>query len=291
MRIAFIGLGQMGAPMAQNLVSAGHDVIGYDLATPATPPCTLAERLEDVIIGAEMILTMLPHGAAITEVSEALLPHIAKGTIWCDCSTIDIASARALHEATAAKGIPCLDAPVSGGISGAEAGTLTFMIGGSDAAVSAARPVLEVMGGKLVHCGEAGAGQAAKLCNNMILGITMIGTCEAFILADQLGLSRQALYDVVSTSSGQSWSLTTYCPAPDIGPNSPADRDYQSGFSAALMAKDLTLAMQAADETETPAALGALAHKLYQEFASDEAMAGKDFSAMLPHLQSLIRDR
>jgi 3-hydroxyisobutyrate dehydrogenase len=209
--------------------------------------------------------------------------------VLLDCSTVDVASARAVAEDAAAAGGLSLDAPVSGGVGGAEAGTLTFMVGGPDAAFAKAGPLFEVMGQKAVHCGPAGNGQAAKICNNMILGITMIGTCEAFALADKLGLDRQAMFDVVSTSSGQSWSMTTYCPAPGVGPKSPADNGYQPGFAADLMLKDLRLSQQAAEAADADTPLGRAATALYATFVEQEDGAGRDFSAMLPRFETRRR--
>jgi 3-hydroxyisobutyrate dehydrogenase len=211
------------------------------------------------------------------------------GALFLDCSTVDVDSARAAHDMAKDAGLLSVDAPVSGGVGGAEAGTLTFMAGGSQDSFAKARPLFDVMGAKAVHCGEGGAGQSAKICNNMILGITMIGVCEAFNLADKLGLSRQAMFDVVSTSSGSCWSVNTYCPAPGVGPESPADRDYKPGFAAELMLKDLRLAQQAADAHGAPTPMGAQAMQLYDTFVGEEG-EGKDFSAMLPRLTKMARD-
>lgn len=282
MRIGFIGLGNMGGPMAANLARAGHEVTGFDPAAPMPEGVAAAVTAADAARGAEVVITMLPNGAILRAVAAEVLPAMSPGAILCDCSTVDVESARAVAGGAAAAGLGALDAPVSGGISGAAAGTLTFMVGGPDTGFAAVLPLFEVMGSKAVHCGEAGAGQAAKLCNNMILGITMIGTCEAFALADRLGLDRQRLYDVVSTSSGSSWSLTSYCPAPGVGPVSPADNDYRPGFAAALMLKDLRLARAAAEATDADTPLGTHAAALYEAFVEEEGGAGRDFSAMLP---------
>ncbi|MEM6276992.1 MAG: 3-hydroxyisobutyrate dehydrogenase [Pseudomonadota bacterium] len=285
MKIGFIGLGNMGAPMAANLAAAGHEVMGYD--TVAQPEgLTLAKTAVKAAEGADVVITMLPNGAILTDVAAEVLPAMRTGTVLLDCSTVDVASARAVAELASGMGIGTLDAPVSGGIGGAQAGTLTFMVGGPEAAFATAQPLFEIMGQKAVHCGAAGNGQAAKICNNMILGITMIGTCEAFALADKLGLDRQAMFDVVSTSSGYSWTMNAYCPAPGIGPTSPADNDYTPGFAAALMLKDLRLSQDAAEDANADTPLGAAATELYRAFVEEEGKGGKDFSAMLPRFES-----
>ena len=282
MKIAFIGLGNMGAPMAANLVAAGHDVIGFDMVA-APDGLARAGSAAEAAKGAEVVVTMLPDGAVLRSVSAEILPAMAPGAIHLDCSTVDVESARAVAEDAAGRGLGALDAPVSGGTSGAEAGTLTFMVGGPEAALATAAPLLDAMGARTVHCGEAGAGQAAKICNNMILGATMAVTCEGFALADKLGLDRQALYDVASTSSGQSWSMTTYCPAPGVGPKSPADDGYRPGFALELMAKDLDLAAKAAETTGAKTPLGAEALAQYRAFLEAGGM-GRDFSALLERL-------
>ncbi len=283
MKIAFIGLGNMGAPMARNLARAGHDVTGYDTAAPVPDGIAAAAGAAEAAKGAEIVITMLPNGAILRAVADDILPAMAPGAILLDCSTVDVDSARTVAERAEAAGLGALDAPVSGGTTGAEAGTLTFMVGGSAEALARAAPLLDVMGGKVVHCGPAGNGQAAKVCNNMILGATMAVTCEAFALADRLGLDRQAMYDVASTSSGQSWSLTTYCPAPGIGPKSPADNAYRPGFAAELMVKDLDLARQAAEAVGADIPVGTEALRRYEAFVADGGR-GRDFSALLPHL-------
>lgn len=282
MKIGFIGLGNMGAPMARNLAKAGHDVTGFDVATVTVDRVTIAPDLKSVATGQDVVITMLPNGAILKEVSAEILPHMADGSLLLDCSTVDVESAVAVAMDAENKGVMAVDAPVSGGIGGADQGSLTFMAGGSDQAFARAEPLFEIMGQKAVHCGKSGAGQAAKICNNMILGITMIGTCEAFALADKLGLDRQKMFDVVSTSSGASWSINTYCPAPGVGPQSPADRDYTPGFAAELMVKDLGLAQDAAKAADADTPLGAAAAELYRQFVEDEDGLGKDFSAMLP---------
>jgi 3-hydroxyisobutyrate dehydrogenase len=283
--IAFIGLGNMGAPMAANLVKAGHRVIGFDLVeklrrAAAASGVAVAESARAAVAEAEVVITMLPAGRHVLAVWSDMLPATRAGALCIDCSTIDVDSARRAHAAAAAAARPCLDAPVSGGVGGATAATLTFMAGGAEAAFAAGRPILEAMGKRIVHCGGAGAGQAAKICNNMILGATMIATCEAFVLAEKLGLSAQALYDVASTSSGQSWSLTSYCPVPGPTPASPANNDYRPGFAAALMLKDLRLAQEAAASVGAATPLGAAAAQLYALFAA-AGHAGDDFSGII----------
>lgn len=284
MKIGFIGLGNMGAPMAANLIKAGHQVTGFD--TAARPEgVTMAASAIEAARGADVVFTMLPNGAILRAVADQVIPAMAPGAVLCDCSTVDVESARAVAAQAAAAGIGALDAPVSGGVGGAAAGTLTFMVGGTAAAFATVQPLLAVMGQKAVHCGESGAGQAAKICNNMILGVTMIATCEAFALADKLGLDRQKMFDVVSTSSGYSWSMNAYCPAPGVGPKSPADNGYRPGFAAELMLKDLGLSQQAAEAADADTPMGQLAHALYRRFVEDEGGRGMDFSAMLPRFE------
>jgi 3-hydroxyisobutyrate dehydrogenase len=285
MRIGFIGLGNMGAPMAANLARAGHEVTGFDVSAPCPAGVTPAASAADAARGADAVVTMLPNGGILSRVAAEVIPAMTPGAAFIDCSTVDVASARAVADMAAAAGLLPVDAPVSGGVGGAAAGTLTFMAGGSEAAFAAARPLFDVMGAKAVHCGASGNGQAAKICNNMILGVTMIATCEAFALADKLGLSRQAMFDVVSTSSGQSWSMTTYCPAPGIGPKSPADAGYTPGFAADLMLKDLRLSQQAAEAADADTPMGARATELYAAFVEEEDGRGRDFSAMLPRFE------
>ncbi|WP_417208376.1 3-hydroxyisobutyrate dehydrogenase [Antarctobacter sp.] len=285
MQIGFIGLGNMGAPMAANLAKAGHTVKGFDVAGTQAEGVTSIATAAEAAQGSEIVITMLPNGEILKKVAAEILPVMDKGAIHLDCSTVDVASARVVAEEAAAKGIEALDAPVSGGVGGAAGGTLTFMVGGSDAAFGRALPLFEIMGQKAVHCGPSGNGQAAKICNNMILGVTMIATCEAFALADKLGLSREAMFDVVSTSSGYSWSMNAYCPAPGVGPKSPADNDYQPGFAADLMLKDLRLSQQAATDADADTPLGQAAMELYQRFVEEEDGKGRDFSAMLPRFE------
>lgn len=285
MKIGFIGLGNMGAPMAANLVAAGHQVTGFDVAGVTVEGVAQAATGAEAAKGAEIVITMLPNGAILRSVAAEILPAMTKGAVLLDCSTVDVASARDVAAEAEAAGVGFLDAPVSGGVGGAAAGTLTFMVGGSDAGFAKAKPLFEIMGQKAVHCGPAGNGQAAKICNNMILGATMIATCEAFALADKLGLDRQAMYDVVSTSSGYSWSMNAYCPAPGIGPTSPADNDYRPGFAADLMLKDLRLSQQAAEAVDADTPMGARAMALYAQFVEEEDGKGRDFSAMLPRFE------
>ncbi|MCZ0961122.1 3-hydroxyisobutyrate dehydrogenase [Paracoccus benzoatiresistens] len=281
MKIAFIGLGNMGAPMALNLARAGHQVAGFD--TAARPQgLDLADSAAAAATGADVVITMLPDGRILGAVAKEVIPAMRPGAVLCDCSTVDLDSARAVAAQAQAAGLGALDAPVSGGVGGAQAGTLTFMVGGSEEAFATVRPLFDIMGQKAVHCGASGAGQAAKICNNMILGVTMIATCEAFALADKLGLDRQKMFDVVSTSSGSSWSMNTYCPAPGIGPKSPADNDYKPGFAAELMLKDLNLSQAAASSAGADTPMGALARQLYRQFVEEEDGRGRDFSAMLP---------
>jgi 3-hydroxyisobutyrate dehydrogenase len=289
MKIGFIGLGNMGGPMAANLVKAGFEVTGFDVAGVTVEGVAPAASAAEAATGREAVVTMLPNGEILRQVAAEIVPAMETGALFLDCSTVDVDSARAAHDMAKDAGLLSVDAPVSGGVGGAEAGTLTFMAGGSQDSFAKARPLFDVMGAKAVHCGEGGAGQSAKICNNMILGITMIGVCEAFNLADKLGLSRQAMFDVVSTSSGSCWSVNTYCPAPGVGPESPADRDYKPGFAAELMLKDLRLAQQAADAHGAPTPMGAQAMQLYDTFVGEEG-EGKDFSAMLPRLTKMARD-
>lgn len=288
MKIGFIGLGNMGAPMAANLIKAGHDVTGFDLV--ARPDgIALASTASDAAKDADVVITMLPNGTILRTVAAEIHAAMKIGALHLDCSTVDVDSARAVSQAAENAGLLAVDAPVSGGIGGATAGTLTFMAGGSDAAFAMAKPLFDIMGQKAVHCGPAGNGQAAKICNNMILGVTMIATCEAFVLADKLGLDRQAMFDVVSTSSGASWSMNAYCPAPNIGPKSPADNDYIPGFAAELMLKDLNLSQMAARAVDADTPMGAAATALYKTFVEDEAGLGRDFSAMLPRFSARSR--
>jgi len=290
MKIGFIGLGNMGAPMATNLAKAGHDVAGFDVAGTTAEGVRLADSLEAAVAGMDAVITMLPNGSILRQVAAQAIPHMAQGTLFIDCSTVDVESAKNTAQAAEEAGIMPVDAPVSGGIGGASGGTLTFMAGGSTQAFAKAKPLFDIMGQKAVHCGDAGAGQAAKICNNMILGVTMIATCEAFALADKLGLDRQKMFDVVSTSSGYSWSMNAYCPAPGVGPTSPADNGYTPGFAAELMLKDLGLSQQAAEMADADTPMGELARALYAQFVENEDGNGKDFSAMLPRFETRGRN-
>lgn len=290
MKIGFIGLGNMGAPMATNLAKAGHDVAGFDVAGTTAEGVRLADSLEAAVAGMDAVITMLPNGSILRQVAAQAIPHMAQGTLFIDCSTVDVESAKNTAQAAEEAGIMAVDAPVSGGIGGASGGTLTFMAGGSTQAFAKAKPLFDIMGQKAVHCGDAGAGQAAKICNNMILGVTMIATCEAFALADKLGLDRQKMFDVVSTSSGYSWSMNAYCPAPGVGPTSPADNGYTPGFAAELMLKDLGLSQQAAEMADADTPMGELARALYAQFVENEDGNGKDFSAMLPRFETRGRN-
>ena len=289
MKIGFIGLGNMGGPMAANLVRAGHQVTGFDLAAPMPDGVSPAATASEAATGAEVVFTMLPNGAILRAVADQVLPAMDPGAVFCDCSTVDVDSARAVAGQAVAGGLGALDAPVSGGVGGAAAGTLTFMAGGSEDSFAKVAPLFAIMGQKAVHCGDAGAGQAAKICNNMILGVTMIATCEAFALADKLGLDWQKMFDVVSTSSGYSWVMNAYCPAPGIGPKSPADNDYKPGFAAELMLKDLNLSQQAAVSADADTPMGQLAADLYRRFVEEEDGKGRDFSAMLPRFAARHR--
>lgn len=284
-KIGFIGLGNMGGPMAANLVKAGHAVRGFDLSpasleTARGDGITIAASAAQAVEDADAVVTMLPAGAHVLKVWSELANLVPDGALLIDSSTIDVDSARKAHGIAAGRKLAAVDAPVSGGVGGAKAGTLTFMVGGADEAFARAEPLLAVMGKRVVHCGAAGAGQAAKICNNMILGISMIGVCEAFALGEKLGLSQQALYDVASTSSGQCWSLTTYCPVPGPVPTSPANNDYKPGFAAALMLKDLKLAQAAANSVGANTPLGAEAAQLYSLF-DGLGHGTEDFSAII----------
>jgi 3-hydroxyisobutyrate dehydrogenase len=288
--IGFIGLGNMGAPMAQNLKTAGFVVHGFD-AMPAAREAASSAGLkivsdnEATATNADIVILMLPNGEIALNVAKEVLPVMSPGSLLIDCSTIDVASARMLHELAESADVLSLDAPVSGGVGGAGAGTLTFMVGGTKDAFNAGQSVFEIMGQKTVHCGDGGAGQSAKICNNMLLGISMIGACESFALAEKLGLSQEALFDVISTSSGSCWSINTYCPVPGVGPQSPADNDYQPGFAASLMLKDLGLAQQAVDATGAITPLGRHAANLYKSMV-DAGHGDVDFSGMIKFLHS-----
>jgi 3-hydroxyisobutyrate dehydrogenase len=289
--IAFIGLGNMGGPMAANLVKAGHHVTAFDLLEALRlhardVGASVADTAAAAVKDAEIVITMLPAGKHVLSVWTEILPAMAKGSLIVDCSTIDVESAKQAHAFAAKQGVASVDAPVSGGTGGAKAATLTFMAGGDEKAFAAAKPVLENMGKRIVHCGGAGAGQAAKICNNMILGVSMIAVSEAFALAEKLGLSHQALFDVASNSSGQCWSLTSYCPVPGPVPTSPANNDYKPGFASALMVKDLTLARDAAKAAGAATPLGKHAQEIYKAFDA-AGHGGVDFSGIIQHVRSL----
>ena len=280
MKIGFIGLGNMGMPMARNLIAEGHEVIGFDRIQKLDPLVQISKSLSETVSGKEIIITMLPDGSSLLEVYSSILNELQSEAILIDCSTVDVISAKKAAGMANEKGLKALDAPVSGGIGGAENGTLTFMVGGDIAAFQRVTPLFNVMGQKAVLCGESGAGQSVKICNNMILGVSMIAVCEAFVMADNLGLDRSKMFDVVSTASGSCWAINTYCPVPNVGPNTPADNNYIPGFSADLMLKDLGLAKTAAEETNSFTPLGKEAYALYENFYR-KGGKGKDFSAIL----------
>jgi 3-hydroxyisobutyrate dehydrogenase len=289
--IAFIGLGNMGGPMVANLVKAGHKVIAFDLVAASrdqakSDGAAIADSGAAAAKGADVVVTMLPAGKHVLGVWNEVIPSMTKGALIIDCSTIDVESAKQAHALAAKHGMASVDAPVSGGTGGAKGATLTFMCGGEEKAFAAAKPVLENMGKKIVHCGAAGAGQAAKICNNMILAVSMIAVSEAFSLAEKLGLSHQALFDVASTSSGQCWALTSYCPVPGPVPTSPANNDYKPGFASALMVKDLTLAQDAAKAAGAATPLGKHAQEMYKAFDAT-GHGGVDFSGIIKHVRSL----
>lgn len=290
MKIAFIGLGNMGGGMAANLAKAGHEVRAFDLSEEALARaveagCTRAATAAEAVAGAEAVVTMLPAGKHVASVYESdVFPNAAPGTLLLDCSTIDVATARANIEAATAKGLVAVDAPVSGGIAAANAGTLTFMVGGTGEGFARAEPILAKMGKAVIHAGDAGAGQGAKICNNMLLGASMVATCETLALAQKLGLDPQKFFDIASVSSGQCWSLTSYAPLPGVGPTTPADNDYKGGFAAALMLKDLRLAMEAAASVDADVPMGSKARELYEAFVEADK-DGRDFSAIIKTLQ------
>ena len=290
MRIGFIGLGNMGGPMAHNLAKAGFEVVGFDTQEVNVDQVKIVSTSKECVSNSDVVITMLPNGEILKSVADKIIQHMRHGSIFLDCSTVDVESAKSVAEISESYGIIPLDAPVSGGIGGAEAGTLTFMVGGQMEGFNRAKKLFDIMGQKAVHCGNSGNGQAAKICNNMILGATMIATCEAFSLADKLGLDRKSMFDVVSTSSGYSWSMNAYCPAPGIGPSSPSDNNYIPGFSSDLMLKDLTLSQIAAESVDADTPMGNLAMKLYKTFVEEEDGSGKDFSAMLPRFEKKSRD-
>jgi 3-hydroxyisobutyrate dehydrogenase len=283
--IGFIGLGNMGSPMAANLAKSGDHVVGFDVVAAARQVSAqsgieIAPNAKAAVEAADIVITMLPAGEHVRAVWTEILPAAKRGALFIDCSTIDVTSARAAHGLAADRGIASLDAPVSGGVAGAKAATLTFMVGGTADAFSRGKPILERMGKRVVHCGDAGNGQAAKICNNMILGASMIAVSEAFVLGEKLGLSHQALFDVASASSGQCWSLTSYCPVPGPVPASPANNSYKPGFAAALMLKDLKLAREAAAAVHARTAIGAHAAEIYDRYAA-AGHSGSDFSGII----------
>jgi 3-hydroxyisobutyrate dehydrogenase len=291
--IAFIGLGNMGGPMAVNLVKAGHSVTGFDLSSASCEQArndgmSIAGSTVDAVRDAGIIITMLPAGKHVLSVWTDILPSVKEGTLLIDCSTIDVESARKVHRLAGERGLQSLDAPVSGGVAGAKGATLTFMTGGAKEAFGRAEPILSRMGRKVVYCGEAGAGQAAKICNNMILGISMIGVAEAFVLGEKLGLSHQALFDVASTSSGQCWALMNHCPVPELVPTSAANNGYKPGFAAALMLKDLKLAQQAALASGASTPRGAEAAQLFGLFAGS-GHEGDDYSGIINFIRGIQR--
>jgi 3-hydroxyisobutyrate dehydrogenase len=293
--IGFIGLGNMGLPMVRNLLKSGHRVSGFDLVPAALEAAVAAgmrsaRSAPEVAEGAELVITMLPEGRHVREVylgEQGVIARAGPSALLIDCSTIDVETARAVSQVAAGRGLEMLDAPVSGGVAGAEGASLTFMVGGSEEGFSRAQPILQSMGKAVVHAGPSGNGQAAKICNNMILGISMIGVCEAFVLAEKLGLPADRLFEVASQSSGQCWSLTSYCPVPGPVPGSPANRDYRPGFSAAMMAKDLRLAQSAAHSVDLSTPLGANARSLYALFTG-RGHGGLDFSAIIKMLAGAL---
>lgn len=297
--IAFVGLGNMGGPMAANLTAAGHDVTGFDLVPEALERAAgsgvrVAGSAAEAVAEADVVITMLPSGRHLITAYQGdadpegagLLAAARPGTLFLDCSTVDVADARTANTAAVEAGHRAMDAPVSGGVAGAEGGTLTFMVGAEDADLATAEPLLNVMGGKAVHCGGPGGGQAAKICNNMVLGASMLAVSEAFVLGERLGLTHQALYDVMSTASGQCWSLTSYCPVPGPVPTSPANNDYKPGFAAALMAKDLGLAANALEQTGVEALVGSRAAEIYRAFADGLDGEPRDFSAIVESVRA-----
>ena len=290
MKVAFVGLGNMGGGMAANLVKAGHAVNAFDLSPEALTRardngCAVFTSVREAVVGVDAVVSMLPNGKIVASVFENdILGHAPTGTILLDCSTIDVGTARSVTADAVAAGYDMVDAPVSGGIAAANGGTLTFMVGGTDAAFARAEPILAAMGKAVIHAGASGAGQAAKICNNMLLGASMIATCETFAMAEKLGLDLQTFYDISSKASGQNWSMTSYCPVPGVGPKTPADNDYQGGFATALMLKDLKLAMEAASLAGADVPMGARAAELYAQFDA-AGNGGLDFSAIIQTLK------
>jgi 3-hydroxyisobutyrate dehydrogenase len=293
--VGFIGLGHMGLPMAQNLRKAGHAVRGFDVSQAAREAAAkagiaMSADLAEATRGADTIITMLISGDVVRGVHAEIAAAAEPGTLVIDCSTIDVESARQVHGELQRHGLRTVDAPVSGGVAAAAAASLTFMCGGTPSDIERARPILETMGKRIVACGPAGSGQAAKICNNMILGVSMIAVCEAFTLADRLGLDRQAMFDVVSNASGSCWSINAYCPVPGVGPRSPADNNFEPGFTAALMLKDLRLSQDAAARAGAATPLGAHAAAIYDRFVA-EGGGGRDFSAIIQALGAMKREQ
>ena len=282
LKIGFIGLGNMGAPMAENLARNGLDVLGFDTDNSIKlPEITMMPSIPKLLTEVDIIFTMLPSGSVVKEIVNEFINNFNPNSTLIDCSTIDVKTTKEVCQTLGNKNIHMLDAPVSGGVQGAKSGSLTFMVGGSRDDFDKLRFLFEYMGSRLVYCGKNGSGQTAKICNNMILGVTMIATCEAFVLADKLELDREAMFDVVSTSSGYSWSINSYCPAPGVGPKAPSDNNYTPGFSSDLMLKDLTLSQNASSESKASTPMGDLAMKLYKDFVENKNGSGLDFSAII----------
>ena len=282
LKIGFIGLGNMGAPMAENLARNGLDVLGFDTDNSIKlPEITMMPSIPKLLTEVDIIFTMLPSGLVVKEIVNEFIDNFNPKSTLIDCSTIDVKTTKEVCQTLGNKKIHMLDAPVSGGVQGAKSGSLTFMVGGSRDDFDKLRFLFEYMGSRSVYCGKNGSGQTAKICNNMILGVTMIATCEAFALADKLELDREAMFDVVSTSSGYSWSMNSYCPAPGVGPKAPSDNNYTPGFSSDLMLKDLTLSQNASSESKASTPMGDLAMKLYKDFVENKNGSGLDFSAII----------
>lgn len=281
MNIGFIGLGNMGAPMAKNLVAAGHQVQGFDPVAPMPEGVSAASSSVQAAADQDVVITMLPNGEILRNVADEIIPVMREGSVFIDCSTVDIDSACAVADQARAARLRALDAPVSGGTLGADAGTLTFMVGGDEQTLASTQALFDVMGQKAVYCGKSGNGQGAKICNNMICGAIMVATCEAFVLADKLGLEREKMFDVVSTSSGSSWVMNTYCPAPGVGPTTPSDMDYAGGFAGELMLKDLRLSQQAAASVDAETPIGRIAEAEFADFVENEDGRGFDMSKIL----------
>jgi len=281
MNIGFIGLGNMGTPMAINLVNAKHNVQGFDLVAPMPAGVAAATSSAEAAADKDVVITMLPNGEILQSVAAEIIPAMRDGSVFIDCSTVDVESACKVAEQARAAGLRALDAPVSGGTLGAAAGTLTFMVGGDEPTLASTQSLFDVMGQKTVFCGKSGNGQAAKICNNMIGGAIMVATCEAFVLADKLGLEREKMYDVVSTSSGSSWIMNTYCPAPGVGPETPSDNNYAGGFAGELMLKDLRLSQQAARSVDADTPMGRAAAAEFTDFVENEDGRGFDMSKIL----------